>query len=120
MTQQVVTAEELLDLPDDGRSCELVNGELRATPLGNFEHGRAAATIGCLISGHVGRNDVGGVLAAKTGVAPAHSPGTARAPDAALGAWTPCTQQSRQIRRGDGAIAVQVLRAAAAGTPRTE
>ncbi len=36
MTQQVMTAEELLDLPDEGRSCELVKGELRATALGSF------------------------------------------------------------------------------------
>ncbi len=43
-------AEELLDLPDDGRSCELVRGELRATVPGSFEHGRVAATIGCLIN----------------------------------------------------------------------
>ena len=45
MIQQVMTAEGLLDLPDDGRSCERVKGELRATALGNFEHERAAVTI---------------------------------------------------------------------------
>ena len=84
MAQEAMTAEEWLVLPDDDRSCELVKGELRTTTLGSFEHGRVAATIGYLIGRYVGRNDLRGVLAAKTGFTLARSPDTVRAPDVAF------------------------------------
>ena len=84
VAQKAMTAEELLVLPDDGRSCELVKGALCSTALGSFEHGRVAATIGYLIGRYVGRNDLRGVLAAKTGFTLARSPDTGRAPDVAF------------------------------------
>ena len=79
-----MTAEELLVLPDDGRSCELVKGALCSTALGSFEHGRVAATIGYLIGRYVGQNDLGRVLGGKTGFTLARSPDTVRAPDVAF------------------------------------
>ncbi len=84
MAQHVITAEELLLLPDDEGSHELVKGELRTSTLGGFEHGRVAARIGYLIERHVGQNDFGVVLAAKTGFTLARSPDTVRAPDVAF------------------------------------
>ncbi len=84
MTRQAMTAEEFLVLADDGCSCELVKGELCTTTLGSFEHGRVAANIGYLIGRYVARNDLGDVLAAKTGFTLARSPDTVRAPDVAF------------------------------------
>ncbi len=83
--KKAITAEEFLVLPDDGNSYELAKGEFRTTTLVSFEHGRVAATIGYLIGRYVGQNDLGGVLAAKTGFALARSPDTVRVPDVALG-----------------------------------
>ena len=48
-----MTAEQLLELPDDGMRHELVEGELKPmTPAGS-EHGRVAAQVGARIRGYV-------------------------------------------------------------------
>jgi Uma2 family endonuclease len=40
-----MTAEQLMDLPDDGQRRELVNGELEQTAPAGCRHGRVAARI---------------------------------------------------------------------------
>lgn len=78
------TAEELLVLPDDGNSYELVKGELRMMTPAGFEHGRVASRVNFLIAQHVLASDLGAVLAAETGFILARSPDTVRAPDVAF------------------------------------
>ena len=78
------TAEELLVLPSDGNSYELVKGELRMMTPAGFEHGRVASRINFLIAQHVLENDLGAVLAAETGFTLARCPDTVRAPDVAF------------------------------------
>ena len=64
---KTLTAEELLDMPDDGMRRELVRGELRETvPAGN-RHGYVAGEIFGEIRGHVKANGLGFTYAAETG-----------------------------------------------------
>ncbi len=82
--KRAITAEELLVLPDDGNSYELVKGELSMMTPAGFEHGRVASQINYLIIQHVRKNDLGVVLAAETGFTLARCPDTVRAPDVAF------------------------------------
>lgn len=82
--EKLVTAEELLRMPDDGMRRELVEGELREmTPAGS-EHGYLALKVGRLLGNHVEANGLGRVYAAETGFKLASDPDTVRAPDAAF------------------------------------
>ncbi|MCH8052628.1 MAG: Uma2 family endonuclease [Planctomycetes bacterium] len=76
-----MTAEDLLAMPSDGNSYELVRGELRMMTPAGFEHGRIAMRIGSRINQHVERNKLGVVLAAETGFTLERDPDTVRAPD---------------------------------------
>ncbi|MGB3635740.1 MAG: Uma2 family endonuclease [Rubrobacteraceae bacterium] len=78
------TADELLQMPDDGLRRELVEGEVRTmTPAGN-EHGYLALRIGRSLGKHVDDNKLGRAYAAETGFKIASDPDTVRAPDAAF------------------------------------
>ena len=79
-----MTAEELLDLPDDGLRHELVLGELRTMTPAGFEHGRVAMRMGSRIEAFVDAHGLGVVLGAETGFTLARDPDTVRAPDAAF------------------------------------
>ena len=79
-----VTAEELLERPDDGLRHELVRGELRETaPTGN-RHGYLALEVGAELENHVKTNNLGRTYTAETGFKIASDPDTVRAPDAAF------------------------------------
>jgi len=83
-TTRLVTAEDLLKLPDDGFRYELVKGELtRMPPAGNL-HGKRAMSLGWRLAQHVEANDLGIVYAAETGFLLATDPDTVRAPDIAF------------------------------------
>ena len=79
-----VTAEQLLEMDDDGLRRELVRGEVREEPLADFEHGRVAVRVGARISEHVEAIAAGVVVAAGTGFRTSRDPDTVRAPDAAF------------------------------------
>jgi Uma2 family endonuclease len=81
--QKLMTAEELLRLPDDGRRHELVAGELRTMPLHGMEHGAVAASVAADLWQHVCAQRLGRVVAA-TGFLLTTSPDTVRAPDVAF------------------------------------
>ena len=77
-----MTAEELLEMPDDGFRYELIHGELKKmAPAGRF-HGRSAAKLCWSLLDHVEKNGLGEVYAAETGfrLGPDH----VRAPDASF------------------------------------
>jgi Uma2 family endonuclease len=79
-----VTADQLLEMPDDGLRRELVRGEVRVmTPAGS-QHGRLAAQIVARLSAHVAEHGLGTVYAAETGFKLSSDPDTVRAPDAAF------------------------------------
>src|SRR5690349_1239724 len=79
-----MTAEELLELPDDDMRHELVEGELRTMAPAGEGHGWVAMTVGARIFGHVERHDLGRVYAAETGFVLRRAPDTVRAPDVAF------------------------------------
>ena len=86
MTAQarVVTAEELLRMPDDGFRYELVRGELRKMAPAGHVHGSVAMQFGWRLARHVHAHPLGRVYAAETGFLIASDPDTVRAPDVAF------------------------------------
>lgn len=81
---QKMTAEELLQLPDDDFRYELVRGVLRKmVPAGN-EHGQIALRLAWRLAQYVETNKLGVTYAAETGFILALDPDTVRAPDAAF------------------------------------
>ena len=83
-TTKLVTADELLMMPDDGFHYELVRGELkRMSPTGD-EHGRVTMELAAPLHAHVKRNQLGRVYAAETGFKLESNPDTVRAPDIAF------------------------------------
>ncbi|MFN7947827.1 MAG: Uma2 family endonuclease [Blastocatellia bacterium] len=83
-TLTLITADELLQMPDDGFRYELVKGELHRMPPAGFEHGNIALNIGSKLKEHINQTSQGKVVAAETGFQIASDPDTVRAPDAAF------------------------------------
>lgn len=80
-TTRLMTAEELLQMPDDGFSYELVEGELRQMAPAGYEHGKIAMRLSLPLARHVEENDLGDVCTAETGFLLKTNPDTVRAPD---------------------------------------
>ncbi len=81
---QVMTAEQLLRMPDDGLRSELVQGALiRMSPTG-FQHGRIIMNIATPLDQHVRTQHLGVVCAAETGFVLSRNPDTVRAADVAF------------------------------------
>lgn len=84
VTQQPVTAEDLLRLSGDGMRRELVRGEVRSMmPAGNV-HGRTAINVSTPLAQYVREHGLGTVYAAETGFKLSSNPDTVRAPDVAF------------------------------------
>ena len=80
----LVTAEELLDMPDDGYRYELVRGELRKMAPAGSEHTVAGVQVVTSLNVHARANNLGRVFGADGGFLLARNPDTVRAPDAAF------------------------------------
>lgn len=83
MTTQtkMVTAEELLEMPDDGKRRELVRGEME---LAGATHGGVALNVGTSVFRRVEEDGLGRTYAAGTGFQLSKDPDTVRAPDVAF------------------------------------
>ena len=79
-----ITAEQLLELPDDGFRYELLRGDLHQMSPAGDEHGEIAMHIGGNLWHHVSAYRLGKAYAAETGFVIARDPDTVRAPDAAF------------------------------------
>ena len=79
--KKLVTADDLLAMPDDGKRYELIRGKLIEMPPTSHEHGRVAARVGRRIGNFVEEHDLGHDIAAETGVNIERDPDTMRAPD---------------------------------------
>jgi Uma2 family endonuclease len=77
----LMTAEELLQLPDDDLRHELINGELITMPLPKLPHGRAATHLGVPLAQFVLENDLGEVYIGDIGYQVTWNPDTVIAPD---------------------------------------
>src|SRR4051812_5822818 len=80
----LITAEELLALPDDGLRRELIDGKVRAMAPAGGPHGRDGARILVSVGAHVYARDLGETFAAETGFVFRRNPDTVRAPDFAF------------------------------------
>jgi Uma2 family endonuclease len=83
-TKTLITADELLQTPDDGYRYELVKGELRQMAPAGGEHGVTAMKVSIPLGFYVEEKDLGVVCAAETGFQIASNPDTVRAPDLAF------------------------------------
>ncbi len=80
----LMTAGELLRLPDDGWRYELVRGELRKMSPSGARHARVAAQIIVSLGAYVKQRQLGAVYASEAGFRISRHPDTVRAPDAAF------------------------------------
>ena len=81
---QLVTAEELLDMSDDGYRYELVRGELRKMAPAGSGHSISGVRIAAPLFNHVNANDLGRVFGSDGGFLLTRDPDTVRAPDVAF------------------------------------
>src|SRR5262249_30284993 len=80
-TTQLLTADDLWRLPDDGLRRELVKGVLYTMPPAGFEHGVVGINLSTPLDQHVKPNRLGLVVGGGTGFLIATNPDTVRAPD---------------------------------------
>ena len=80
---KLMTAEELLLLPDDGMQRELIRGALTEDMPPGDEHGVLVAHIAWLLTSYSYENDYGQVRAGDSGFVLERNPDTVRGPDVA-------------------------------------
>ena len=83
-TKTLLTADDLLALPNDGLRHELVGGELRTLTPAGLEHGAIVMRLAGRVWQFVEANGLGVVYGAETGFRLASDPDTVRAPDLAF------------------------------------
>jgi Uma2 family endonuclease len=111
VASRLVTADELLRLPDDDLRRELVRGEVRVmTPAGR-PRGVVALRIGSRLERHVEAHALGEAYAAETGFRIATDPDTVLAPDASYVSRVRLEQmeQSEGYISGAPDLAVEVV-----------
>jgi Uma2 family endonuclease len=80
----LMTADELLRLPDDHMRHELVKGELRTMPPAGVEHGFVEGELFAVVREYVRSHELGFTFGAETGFRISRNPDTVRAPDVAF------------------------------------
>ena len=80
---KLMTAEELLLMPDDGLQRELIRGVLTEDMPPGYEHGVVEFRIGRLLGNFVEENDFGEILGGDSGFLLERNPDTVRGPDVA-------------------------------------
>ncbi len=105
---KLMTAEDLLAMPDDGMRHELVEGELRTMSPAGFRHGKIGLRIARHLGNYVEERKLGVVCASDTGFLIARNPDTVLAPD------VPFVRQERDLDErgfypGTPDLAVEVI-----------
>ena len=77
----LMTAEELLQLPDDDLRHELINGELITMPPPGFPHGRIAMRLGLPLAQFVSDHNLGEAYVTEVGFQLTWNPDTVLGPD---------------------------------------
>jgi Uma2 family endonuclease len=80
----LMTADELMELPDDGFRYELVNGELEKMPPPGLPHGRIALRLCVYVGQFILDHGLGEAVATDTGFKLTSNPDTVLAPDFAF------------------------------------
>lgn len=78
---RLTTADELLNMPDDGWRYELIRGELLQMSPAGHAHGKFTMRVATPLGAYTDANDLGEVYAAETGYILEFDPDTVRAPD---------------------------------------
>ena len=78
------TAEQLLEMRDDGFRYELIDGELKRMSPGNWEHGAIVGYLNTVLGHYIQTNRLGRIFGAETGFMLRRNPDTVRAPDIAF------------------------------------
>jgi Uma2 family endonuclease len=109
--KELLTAEDLWQLPDDGQKHELVAGELIHKPPAGFLHGTIAGNLARLLGEHATQHDLGVICVSETGFTLHHNPDTVRAPDVAFVSKERVLAQGKPEKFWDGApdVAVEVV-----------
>ena len=81
---RLMTADELLLMPDDGNRYELIRGKIKKMPLRGGFHGKQAGSIQGSLGTHARTNRLGVVYAAETGFLLETDPDLVLAPDVAF------------------------------------
>ena len=79
-----MTAEQLIDLPDDGHRYELIKGVLLTMSASGADHGSVTMNVSFLLTNYIKENNLGVVFAAETGFKLERDPDTVLAPDFAF------------------------------------
>ncbi len=108
-TTHLMTAEDLLNMPDDGNRHELIKGELLTMSPANDQHGHVTMTLSGLLYIHVTANGLGVLRAAETGFKLESNPDTVLAPDIAFIARERAGTPSEFFRLGPPDLAVEVI-----------
>ena len=93
---KLMTAEELLNMPEDGYRYELIRGVLKKMAPAGHTHGKRGNRVNHNLSTHVYSNGLGEVYLAETGFILETDPDHVRAPDVAF------VRQERVEEAGDG------------------
>jgi Uma2 family endonuclease len=81
-TTQLLTAEDLLKMPDDGYRYELQWGVLRRMPQPNVRHGRIILRVGRYLDEYA--DQLGGIVFTESGAIVERGPDVVRGPDIAF------------------------------------
>ena len=84
VSTKLMTADELLVLPDDGKRYELIEGVLNEMSPAGAAHGFVALNAAVILRQFVHSHGLGVTFAAETGFVLSTNPDTVRAPDAAF------------------------------------
>lgn len=79
----LMTAEQFLALPGDGRVLELVRGKVIEMPPPGFRHGFVCMNVGALLWSYVRERNLGRVICNDSGVVTRRDPDSVRGPDVA-------------------------------------
>lgn len=104
----LMTAEELLQRPNDGLRYELVRGELRKMSPTGFEHGDVELEIGSSLRAHVKKHRLGKVVVGDVGFRIESNPDTVLGPDVAF-VRSERVVKTRKFFEGPPDLAIEVV-----------
>lgn len=108
---QLLTADDLWNMPDHGGHHELVRGELRPMSPAGFDHGSVSMNLSGPLHQFVRSRKLGVVVTAETGFILARDPDTVRAPDAAFVRQERIPESGRPLKfwLGPPDLAVEIM-----------